>query len=47
MSEIPIGRMVAPEDVADLVLFLASERAGTITGQTIAIEGGAGQGIHY
>ena len=34
----------APEDIADLALFLVSDRAGAITGQTIAVEGG---GIHY
>ncbi len=47
VSQIPIGRMVEPEDIADLVLFLVSDRAGAITGQTIAVEGGAGRGIHY
>ncbi len=47
VANIPIGRMVEPEDVADLVLFLVSDRAGAITGQTIAVEGGAGRGIHY
>ncbi len=47
VAGIPIGRMVEPEDIADLVLFLVSERASAITGQTIAVEGGAGRGIHY
>lgn len=47
VSTIPIGRMIEPEDVADLVLFLVSDRASAITGQTIAIEGGAGRGIHF
>ena len=47
VAGIPIGRMIEPEDVAALVLFLVSERAATITGQTIAIEGGAGRGVHY
>ncbi len=47
VANIPIGRMVEPKDVADLVLFLVSDRAGAITGQTIAVEGGAGRGIHY
>ena len=47
VAGIPIGRMIEPEDVADLVLFLVSERAAAITGQTIAIEGGAGRGVHY
>ena len=44
---IPIGRMIEPEDIANLVLFLVSGKASAITGQTIAVEGGAGRGIHY
>jgi NAD(P)-dependent dehydrogenase (short-subunit alcohol dehydrogenase family) len=36
----PIGRPGQPEEVADLIVFLASERAGMITGETIAIDGG-------
>ena len=47
VAGIPIGRMVEPEDISDLVLFLVSDRASAITGQTIAVEGGAGRGIHY
>ena len=47
VSEIPIGRMVEPEEIADLVLFLVSEKAAAITGQTIAVEGGAGRGVSY
>jgi len=38
---IPSGRMAAPEEVAALVAFLASEDAGYITGDEIAIDGGA------
>jgi NAD(P)-dependent dehydrogenase (short-subunit alcohol dehydrogenase family) len=38
--EIPIGRFTTPEEVGDLVAFLASARAGTITGTTIRIDGG-------
>ena len=40
IAEIPIGRFTTPEEVADLVVFLASARAGTITGTTIRIDGG-------
>ncbi len=47
VGNIPIGRMVEPEDIANLVLFLVSDKANAITGQTIAVEGGAGRGIHY
>ena len=47
IAGIPIGRMVEPEDIADLVLFLVSDRAGAITGQTIGVEGGAVRAINY
>ena len=47
VARIPIGRMVEPEDIADLVLFLVSKRSGAITGQTIGVEGGAVGAINY
>lgn len=40
-ADIPIRRIVRREEVADLVLFLASSRADAIHGQNIAIDGGA------
>lgn len=36
----PIGRLGTPEEVAELVLYLCSEKAGFITGETIKIDGG-------
>jgi len=41
LSMIPLARLGQPEDVAELVAFLAGERAGYITGQVITIDGGA------
>jgi 3-oxoacyl-[acyl-carrier protein] reductase len=38
--QIPLGRFGRPEDVANAVLFLASEEAGYITGQVLPITGG-------
>jgi NAD(P)-dependent dehydrogenase (short-subunit alcohol dehydrogenase family) len=36
----PIGRAGDPEEIAELIFFLASARAGWITGETISIDGG-------
>jgi 3-oxoacyl-[acyl-carrier protein] reductase len=39
-SSIPLGRLGTPDDVANLVCFLASDDAGYITGQTYNVDGG-------
>ena len=39
----PLGRVGKPEEVADLILFLASSKAAWITGTTQSIDGGRGQ----
>ena len=39
----PLGRIGQPEEIADLILFLASSRAGWITGVTYSIDGGRAQ----
>jgi NAD(P)-dependent dehydrogenase (short-subunit alcohol dehydrogenase family) len=36
----PLGRVGDPKEVADLILFLASEKASWITGGTYSIDGG-------
>ena len=40
LKQIPMGRFAQPEEIAELVTFLVSDKAGYITGQTIHINGG-------
>lgn len=42
---IPMGRMGRPEELANLVVFLASDRASYITGTTIQVDGGYYKGL--
>jgi 3-oxoacyl-[acyl-carrier protein] reductase len=44
-ADFPMGRMGEPEELAALVAFLASERAGYITGTTIQVDGGYVRGL--
>lgn len=37
---IPMGKLIQPEDIAYTILFLASEKAGMLTGQVIKVSGG-------
>jgi NAD(P)-dependent dehydrogenase (short-subunit alcohol dehydrogenase family) len=39
--QVPLGRMAVPHDVANMALFLASDEAGHVTGQTMHVNGGA------
>jgi 3-oxoacyl-[acyl-carrier protein] reductase len=45
INEIPLGRFGYPEEFADMVCFLCSERASYITGENIIIDGGISRGL--
>ncbi len=40
LASIKMGRIGKPEDVADVILFLASDLSRYVTGQVIAVDGG-------
>lgn len=44
-AEIPVRRLGDPKDIADVILWLASERAAYVTGQTILADGGIYRGL--
>jgi 3-oxoacyl-[acyl-carrier protein] reductase len=41
-----LGRIATPEDIADLVCFLASARASFLTGICITVDGGSTRGVY-
>ena len=44
---VPLGRLVEPEDIASVVIFLCSPLADMVTGQSIAVDGGSGEAVIY
>jgi NAD(P)-dependent dehydrogenase (short-subunit alcohol dehydrogenase family) len=44
ISQVPLGRLATPDEIADAVLFIASDRARFITGQVLCVDGGYSAG---
>ncbi len=44
-KEVPLGRIGTPEEFANMVVFLASERASYVTGATLQVDGGLIRGL--
>jgi 3-oxoacyl-[acyl-carrier protein] reductase len=44
-NEIPMRRLGEPSEIADAIVWLASERASYVTGQTIMVDGGVYKGM--
>ena len=47
LQGIPMGRFIRSDEIADLTAFLSSDRAASIVGQNIAIDGGASEAVFY
>jgi 3-oxoacyl-[acyl-carrier protein] reductase len=45
LAQIPLGRMGTPREFGDVICFLASERAGYVTGTTVLVDGGISRGL--
>jgi 3-oxoacyl-[acyl-carrier protein] reductase len=46
-GDIPLGKLIQPEDIANAVLFFCSPLADMVTGQCIAVDGGSGESVNY
>ena len=46
-SDIPLGKLIQPDDLAAAVLFFCSPMASMVTGQCLAVDGGSGAAIAY
>jgi 3-oxoacyl-[acyl-carrier protein] reductase len=44
VKQVPLGRLATPDEIADAVLFIASDRARFITGQVLCVDGGYSAG---
>lgn len=47
LSKNPMGRMGKPEEIADSVVFLASERASFINGSNLVVDGALCNGVQF
>ena len=43
-AAVPLGRMAQPQEIADVVVFLASGKSGYLTATTVFVDGGIMQG---
>ncbi len=46
LANIPLGRLGSTDDVADLVVFLASDQAAYVNGATFTVDGGLSRSYH-
>ena len=47
IANIPLGRLIQPEDIANTALYFCSPLADIVTGQSIAVDGGSSESVNY
>ena len=47
IANIPLGRLIQPEDIANTALYFCSPLADIVTGQSIAVDGGSSTSVNY
>ncbi len=47
VAQIPMGRLIQPQDIASAVLFFCSPMADIVTGQALAVDGGSATSVNY
>ncbi len=47
VKQIPLGKLIQPDDLANAVLFFCSSHASMITGQCLAVDGGSADAVMY
>lgn len=45
MEDVPVGRIGTPEEFANVIVFLASDRASYVTGVSVQVDGGLVRGL--
>jgi NAD(P)-dependent dehydrogenase (short-subunit alcohol dehydrogenase family) len=45
VQSVPVGRIAAASEIADVIVFLASRRAGFVSGTSVLVDGGRSRSV--